>query len=83
MKHSNPKNITKTILFFANNLFPNVYYIVRTLRSPKEAGRRNGPSALLFAPVPENTAKTNFFPLIRPFPAYIYMGRVRNAGRTR
>lgn len=36
-----------------------------------------------FAPVPENTAKTNFFPVIRPFRTYIYMGRVRNAGRKR
>ena len=38
-----------------------------------------------FAPVPENTAKTNFFPLIRPFPTYIYMdgsGTPDGSGRT-
>lgn len=40
---------------------------------------------LCFAPVPENTAKTNFFPLIRPFPTYIYMdgsGTPDGSGRT-
>ena len=41
------------------------------------------PPLCFLPPVPENTAKTNFFPLTCPFPAYIYMGRVRNAGRTR
>ena len=41
------------------------------------------PLLCFLPPVPENTAKTNFFPLTRPFPVYIYMGRVRNAGRTR
>jgi hypothetical protein len=36
-------------------------------------------------PVPENTAKTNFFPLTRPFPTYIYMdgsGTPDGSGRT-
>ena len=41
------------------------------------------PPLCFLPPVPENTAKTNFFPLTRPFPAYIYMGRVRKAGRKR
>ena len=38
-----------------------------------------------FAPVPENTAKTNFFPLTCPFSTYIYMdgsGTPDGSGRT-
>lgn len=43
------------------------------------------PPLCFLPPVPENTAKTNFFPLIRPFPTYIYMdgsGTPDGSGRT-
>ena len=50
---SRQKNITKTILFFANNLFPNVYIYGCTKKEAGESGTGEGKHSHT-----KNTAKT-------------------------
>ena len=52
---SHPKNITKTILFFANNLFPNVYIYGCTKKPAGENGTGEGKHSHT-----KNTVKNNF-----------------------